>query len=305
MLWNVCLISALLALQPVSASAELLRDGETAVTLPLTLRDGRPMLAAEVAGRAGVVMVDTGTAYPLMLNRDALDLPQGREVARGHAASGQVIVVMTHPAPRAVLAGRTLALPETALSGDFGFTREGLGPDFLGFLGLPALEDMAFMLDQPRLALTLLRPGPDGALPLAGPAAATIAAEVAFHLTDDDLPGWSGRIGDRPVAIDIDTGDSGTLYATSDTLADLVAGGWLTGGAGNRVLAGLRFGGGAFPPFPVAVVEAGGAADMRADTSADLLRLGASFLGTHPSLWNMPAGRIIFLQPGAPVPPDR
>ena len=38
------------------------------------------MLAAEVAGRAGVVMVDTGTAYPLMLNRDALDLPPGREV---------------------------------------------------------------------------------------------------------------------------------------------------------------------------------------------------------------------------------
>ncbi len=303
--WKACLISAVLALLPFPAMAELLAAGETARTLPITLRDGRPMLAAEVAGRAGVVMLDTGAAYPLMLNRDALDLPAGPEVARGPAASGQEIVVIAHPAPAVTLAGRPFAMPDPALSGDFGFTRDGLGADFLGFLGLPALTGLAFALDQERLGLTLLRPAPDGALPVPAPEPAEIAADVAFRLTEGGLPGWAGRIGDRPVAIDIDTGDSGTLYATPDTLADLTSRGWLTGAPGDRVLSGLEFGGGRFGPFAVAVVEAGGAADMRPDPTGDLLRIGASLLDRHPSLWNMPAGRIVFLHPGAAFLPAR
>ena len=68
--------------------------------------------------RAGVMMFDIGTPSAVFFNRGAVDLPDGQEVGRGHAASGQEIVVQLHPAPDLMLAGQ-------AMAGDPGGARVG------------------------------------------------------------------------------------------------------------------------------------------------------------------------------------
>lgn len=289
------LLIAILCLFPASGAAELLAPGEAARALPFALRDGKPMIAATIAGQVGVVMFDTGTPHVLMLNRDALALPAGQEVARGHAASGQAIVVKAHPAPAAILAGRPMDLPDPALSGDFGFTRAGLGADFLGFLGTPAVAATPFTLDLARGRITLLAAG------TVSPVPEDIVADIAFVFSEGEQPLWAGRLGDLPILIDIDTGDGGTIYLNDATRAALVQAGHLAGTGPEVVLSGLAFGGASFGPVPVRVVAAGGPQDMRRTGHPDLLRLGAAFLAAHPSLWDFPARRLVLLRQGAAI----
>lgn len=286
---RLVLLALVLGLFPAIGAADLRQSGEPLRVLPITLRDGKPMLTAEIGGRAGVVMFDLGTPYPIMANRDALDLAPGQEVARGHAASGQVIVVRLHPAAPVAIAGRPLPLTGPLPSGNFGFTRAGLGADFLGFLGLPVVADTVFALDLPggrMLVFDRL------------PAVADRLAEVGFDLPDGGLPGWPCAVGSLPLRCEIDTGDGGTLYLSADSRTRLVAAGLLTGPDAAADIAGLGFGGGAFGPVPVRPVAAGGPEDHRDPPGGDLLRLGAGFLSRHGTLWDMPARRLVVFGPG-------
>lgn len=286
-------LSALLVLLPLSALADLRPADVAARSLSITLRDGKPMLAAEIGGRAGVVMFDIGTPYSLMLNRDALDLPVGQEVARGFTASGQEIVVMLHAAPGVAVTGMPMTLPETLPSGNFGFTRAGLGDDFLGFVGLPAIAETVFGLDLAGQRLVFLSRAPDRLSPL---------ASVAIDLPEAGLPGWRGRIGGLPVALDIDTGDGGTFYVTETTRAAFLAAGLLDVTGPDATLSGLAFGGHAFGPVAVRLVAAGGPEDLRDPPRGDLVRLGARFLSRYPTLWDLPGRTIHILDPA--VTPD-
>ena len=142
-------LSLLWALAPAwGANPGLLREGQAARAIPLTIRDGdKPMVDASIGGRTGVLMFDNGTPDLLFLNRAALTLPAGRLLGSGFAASGQVIQVQAHAAPPIAIAGEPLALSGDVRSGDFGFTAPGLGEDFLGFIGTPMVADDAFAVD--------------------------------------------------------------------------------------------------------------------------------------------------------------
>lgn len=243
-----------------------------ALDLPIELRDGKPMLAATIAGHSGVVMFDLGTAELLILNRDALPLPPGPVVARGQAASGQAITIRRHPTPPITLPGLTPELPDQVLSGDFGFTRAGLGADFLGFLGLPLVAGRVFGLDYAAGRLSLHDDLPD---PAAGGLGPPLDLDLSGPLPR--LDGWiDGWIDGRAIAVEIDTGDSGTA--------------WL-----HRPLpegARLRLGPVTVDPGPLRLVRPGSAGDRRDDTGPELIRLGAGFLARNRTLWDMGAGRL-------------
>jgi len=303
MRWIICILITLVP--PAATAAELFGSSPGARTIPLTLRDGKPMLSARVGARSGVMMFDTGSAYPVMLNRDALALAPGHELARGKTASGQDIIVQGHSedVPSVMIAEMPMELPAPVLSGNFGFTRDGLGADFLGFVGLPAVSRHAFLLDLGRLKLVLSDAGQTGdrAFPRLGPGA--IRTDIDFALSEGSLPTWAGWVGSLPVSIDVDTGDGGTFYLDAETRSGLMAAGHLhTDGDGTGRVAGLVFGNATFDGVWLRLVEAGGVEDIRGPGAPVLLRLGARFLADHPSVWNMPAGRITFLRETASHP---
>ena len=294
-------LSLLWALAPAwGANPGLLREGQAARAIPLTIRDGdKPMVDASIGGRTGVLMFDNGTPDLLFLNRAALTLPAGRLLGSGFAASGQVIQVQAHAAPPIAIAGEPLALSGDVRSGDFGFTAPGLGEDFLGFIGTPMVADAAFVLDYRRRLLLVLQADKQGALAVTGPPAGDVVVSVPFMLLPGEQPTLAAAVGTLPILTDFDTGDSGTLYASTAT-RDILLAQRLREADGDRWrLGGLAIGGTGFAPTLVRLVITGSPQDVRATGRIDQLRLGARFLAANPCLWNFPARTLTFLKPDA------
>lgn len=282
------------------AQASLLAEGQVLRSIPYTVRDGdKPMLAARVAGRPGVLMLDNGTPDALLLNRDAAPLAPGQFVARGAAASGQAVEVHQHPSPSVAIGGLPVAMADTVRSGNFQFTVSGLGADFLGFMGTPMVAANAFVLDPGRQRLVLIRVKPNGELAIAPPAPQDVRVAVPFFLWPGEQPTVAGALGPVPLLIDLDTGDGGTLYLTATTKRQLQRQRLLQPRGARWEVAGLRIGGVGFAPITVRLVDAGGPDDHRRTGRADQLRLGARFLAQQPCLWNFPAQTLTFLKPGA------
>lgn len=278
---------------------DVLGPGQVIRSLAFSLRDGhKPMLEARVAGQSGVLMFDNGTPDALLLNRAAVSLPPGRWVASGAASSGQPVEVHAHAAPTVHLGGKAMVLPEVVRSGDFGFTVAALGPDFLGFLGTQAVQRDAFVLDYARRQWVVLRVDERGSLPVAL-SAADVLAQLRFLIGPGGLPTVTALLGGLPIRTDLDTGDGGTLYATTATLDQLRQKGQLAPEGALWQLRGLSMGDAVFGSTLVRWVEAGGPEDFRSAGKADQLRLGASFLAAHPCLWNFPAKTLTFLKPEA------
>lgn len=281
------------------AHADLLPAGQDWRDIPFDVVDQKPLLAATVAGVSGRMMFDTGTPEAVFLNRDAVPLPEGRFLAIGSAASGQAIEARLHDAPTVQIGGLPFATASALMSGNFEFVEVMFGADYLGFVGTPAIEGGAFSLDYGRQMLTILRTDATGTLAVPPPAPADVLAHLTFALLPDEMPTAGAFIGDLPLVLDFDTGDSGTLYLRAQTRARLEAEAILTVTGEMGILSTVTFGGASFDGITVQLVEAGGPADMHPWSGSEALRLGADFFSDHPTLWNFPAGTITFLRPDA------
>ncbi|GAB4212200.1 MAG: hypothetical protein Fur007_04040 [Rhodoferax sp.] len=297
--------AAVLALVVWAASAQagLLGPGQTLRRIPFTLADGdKPMLAATVGDHSGRVLLDNGTPYAIFINRDSVALGAGTPLAQGRAASGQLIHVQRHDKVAVAIDGQALAVDDTVLSGNFGFTAPAFGADFLGFLGTPALQPDAFALDYPQQQLVLIKPQPDGGLGALAPTATETLAQWAFSLPPGGQPSFAVQLGTLPLVAELDTGDAGTLYASDATVALLRQQGLLRAAGDRWQLRGLRIAGVRMAPTPVGLVQAGGPDDHRNNGQPDLLRLGAAFLRAQPLLWNFAAHQLTLLKPGSAYP---
>lgn len=292
------LMAALLLVAP-AVRADLLAEGQDWREIPFQVVDQKPMLAARVGGTAGQMMFDTGTPEAIFLNRDAAPLADGRVVGEGFAASGQAIEVQLHDAPGVEIGGLPFSTGPAVVSGNFGFVEELFGADYLGFVGTPAVEDGAFVLDYRRRVLTVLRTDPQGALVVPPPPPAEVVATLTFALIPGEQPTAGAFVGSLPLLLDFDTGDSGTLYLRAETRARLEAEALLAATGETGTLSGVTLGGATFDGLKVRLVEAGGPQDNRPWPGSDALRLGAGFLSDHASLWNFPAGTITLLRPDA------
>ncbi len=285
---TLCLLSA-------PAFAQLLADGQNRREIPFEVVDGRALVAVVVDGQAGVMMLDNGTPEAVMINRDAVPMADGQEVARGNAASGQPVVVMMHQAPEVSVGGQPLALPEKVVSGDLGFVEAGFGAGFMGFIGTPGLEAHPFVLDFAQRKLIVLRAN---ALTVPQP---DIRGQIVFSIWPGEQPTSVAQIGATAVLLDFDTGDRGTFYLRDETRVLLQDTGHLVGGPELWDLSGLQIGGIDLDPTTVRLVQTGGPEDFRKTGASDFLRLGADFLAENPVMWDFAKRQLVFLAPGAQV----
>lgn len=293
------LIGAALALAAASqaGAGDILPEGQDWRAIPFELADLRPMIRVRVGGREGRMMFDTGTPDPVFFNRDAAPLGEGRAGTTGSAASGQAVTTRLHAPPEIAIAGLPYDLLDEVRSGGFAFAEAGLGEDFLGFIGTPMVADHAFSLDYGRQVLTIFRAGADGSLAVPPPESSEAVARIAFSRWPGAQPTTAALLGLMPILMDLDTGDSGTIYLRPETRQALLAQGTARPGAEGLILTAVTFGGATFTDLIVREVEAGGPEDIRRSGPSDLLRLGAGFLSQHPTLWNFREATITVLTP--------
>ena len=290
---------AVVALAGLGQEPGLLGDSVDWREIPFAIVEAKPLIEARVSGTPGRMMFDTGTPLTVLVNRDAVALEGGHDSRTGSVASGQSVDIRNHAPVPIEFGGVAIAAGPVLISGDFGFIEVAFGEDFLGFVGTPAVEEGAFLLDYSRQVLTILRTDADGALVAGPPASGEVVARFSFVRDEGEQPTTGAFIGSLPIVLDFDTGDSGTLYLRPETRASLEAEGVLAVEGDEAVLRALRLGGAVFADVTVRIIEAGGAEDGRTWSGSNSLRLGAGFLSEHPSLWNYPAGTITILEPGA------
>ena len=279
---------------------------EGVVALPLTIRQGYPLAAGTVNGRAGHFMLDTGTPFRFFLNHRFAPVAVGPEIGRGQAGSGQPIVVrpaqgvtsLTLGGMREIGGSRALqpARPDPAaglVAADFGFLQAGPVPDFLGFVGAPWLSTWAFSLRYSPARWLMADTGAGAERLQAG---SDLVALVRLEGQDGPLPYATFHLDGVPLRVRFDTGTPGMLHLSPGRRAQLERSGALRCQTGTQQepercqVAGLRYGAAALELDEIATSTG----------PVDRMTLGAALLARYVSVWNLSRSTIDLRRDTAP-----
>ena len=272
---------------------------------PLQIVQGYPLLRAQVGQVQGVLMLDTGTPWGLLLNSARLPMPERSFVLRASAGSGQAFdVYRASTMPALSIHGQTWTQIKGVHTADLAFIEQGTAiGTFLGFVGANFLKDAALTLDYARRVALITRLAPDSGAPLAEPPAdlrpAAALAVLHYRATQASFPVFDATLGGLPVRVMLDTGNPGAAL-DSAWLAELKQAGAATGF--STLEAGRTY---RLPPlqlgsFSVPVEDATGyATPVTLDGQIDrqLLKIGYSLLKRVGVVWNYRLQTMTFFTP--------
>ncbi|HWS28153.1 MAG TPA: hypothetical protein VN259_16450 [Xanthomonadales bacterium] len=302
------LLSALLFASEPAADAQpafqpnAYHAGPAAFTLPFHLVNGHIFIDGAVDGRRGKFMFDTGTEFAFFLNNHFLPLRKQALVARGHAGSGQEMVLYRQRKPLAgVEIGKALRFDklEGFLHTDWSFLEEAYGiPAFLGSIGHGLNRNYAFVIDYDLQTIEFHPFDANGTAPTLAVDPERVVARLAFTTTgvDGKMPELAMRLGGYPVTAFFDTGNPGSLELTRSTQAALQHKGLLQLTDMDHVYGSYQ----AFRRADVSGLRHAETAlvDLRnlsfTEAKADRIGLGYQFLKHYISVWDY-QGRTLTL----------
>ena len=259
--------------------------------IPFRLVDGFIMLEGVVNGESGFYMLDTGSPFALFLNNHLLTLGPSRQIASGSAGSGQRVVVLAHENVDSLTLWGDVRFRDVrwAQSADFGFIEDGIVPQYLGFIGHGILKNFEFTIDYDRSNLFFSRLDPDGEALVSRVPLEDVHATLMFACRDcdrqyDQIP---FRLGDIPLTLGIDTGNSGgQLTLTARTKEALEHSGHLTAQGDSYILEGLE--------HEEVSFSVDGLRVMVGETDGGTL--GYSFLRQFKTVWNYQLGTLVLVR---------
>lgn len=308
-------------------SAGLLARPRARFSLPFHLVNGYILIDARVGSRAGRFMFDTGTEFPLFINRHVLPMAKDQFMARGHAASGQALVLYRQRAALRdlVLAGELAFAPLAGLPhADFRFLEAAISDRFLGTLGHGFSRDYEFVLDYDQQVLDFLALPPPGSAQdeapqyTPDPAAQLLLAmkfrptgangkmpELEVQLGEQQGEQQGERRGDQRLRATVDTGNLGSLRLSpalreqleAQGLLRVMPGRYLLGQPSQHLrasLSGLSIQGVALAPLHDLHLTLD-ASD--APGQGPHLGLGYQFLKSYVSVWNYRRAEIRLYRP--------
>lgn len=247
--WAAWLVAAVVWLAPPPASAaERPADGpqgegrayafneflvgQPRFTLPFYLFNGHILIDAAVDGRRGKIMFDTGTEFPFFLNNHFLPLARDRLVGRGHAGSGQPMVLYRQDAPLASIEiANQLRFENVAgvTHTDWDFVAQAYTPYLLGSLGHGFNRNYLFVIDYDAQTIDFHALDRSDGVPVGVVDPARVIATLLFVPTgvDGKMPEVEMRIGDQAITAVFDTGNPGSLELTESARDALLAQGRL------------------------------------------------------------------------------
>ena len=259
--------------------------------VPFRLVDGFIMLEGVVNGKSGFYMLDTGSPFALFLNNHLLTLGPSRQIASGSAGSGQRVVVLAHENVDSLTLWGDVRFRDVrwAQSADFGFIEDGIVPQYLGFIGHGILKNFEFTIDYDRSNLFFSRLDPDGNALVSRVPPEDVHATLTFACRDcdrqyDQIP---FRLGEIPLTLGIDTGNSGgQLTLTARTKETLEHSGDLTAQGDSYILEGLE--------HEEVSFSVDGLRVMVGETDGGTL--GYSFLRQFKTVWNYQLGTLVLVR---------
>jgi hypothetical protein len=270
------------------------QTSQAVFVLPFHLINGHIFIDGAVGGRHGKFMFDTGTEFAFLLNNHYLSLRKQTLVGRGHAGSGQEMVLYRQQKALArVELGNALRFDrlQDVIHTDWRFLEEGYGiPAFFGSIGHEMNRNYAFVIDYDAQTIVFHPYDSDGRAPTLAIDPARVVARLEFIAT-----GVGGKmaevamvIGSHPVTAVFDTGNPGSLSLSASTRDELMR-------AGLLQLTEVNHAYGSYGPFrraDVAGLRHAGIAlvDQRnlafTEAGMDRIGLGYQFLKDYVSVWD-------------------
>lgn len=273
--------------------------------LPFHLVNGHILIDGAVNGRRGKFLFDTGTEFPFFLNNHYLPLAKDQFIAKGHAGSGQEMVLYRQAKPIADidLAGQVhFTNAGGVLHTNWKFLEEGYGiPAFLGSIGHGFNQNYLFVIDYDVQTITFHSLAQDEKA-LAGafdPARVVMTVPFTAAGVDGKMPEIEVSVGGQTITASFDTGNAGSLELTERMKSTLQQQGNLTLTAseyayGTRAphvrgaLTGASYGTQALPKMYPLNFTTG---------SHNRLGLGYHFLKNYISVWDFKHRTITLLKP--------
>ena len=192
-------------------------------TLPFHVYNGHMLIDGAVNGRAGKFLFDTGTEFPFFFNNHFLALSKDQLIGRGHAGSGQEMVLYRQEAPvlTVEIAGqiRFEHLP-AQIHTDWGFLAEAYSiPSFLGSIGHGFNQNYLFVIDYDAQTIVFHAQNEDETVlaRVIDPARVVTTFEFTPTGVDGKMPEIELRVGNEAITAFFDTGNLGSLELTEAT----------------------------------------------------------------------------------------
>ncbi len=182
---------------------------------PLQIAHGYPLVRAQIGDVQGVLMLDTGTPFGLLLNSARVKLSESRFVFSGTAGSGQKFDVNRASAmPVLTIHGQTWATVHGVHAADLSFIElgTGMGP-YLGFIGANFFKGTALTLDYARHMAVIQRLNTATGAPLAALpvelSGSALLATLRYRGSQPNFPVFDATLGGTPVQVMLDSGNPG------------------------------------------------------------------------------------------------
>jgi len=196
------------------------QSGRIPFSLPFFSLNGHMLIDGAVDGKQGKFLFDTGTEFAFFLNNNYLKLGKEQFIARGHAASGQELVLYRQRAPlSSIEIGKVVRFD--AVRGfthtDWGFLEKGYGiPAFLGSVGHGFNRNYVFVIDYDMQSITFYPYDEHGQVPSMVIDPEKVVARFEFRPAgvDGKIPEIVIYVGDEPITAFFDTGNLGSLELT-------------------------------------------------------------------------------------------
>lgn len=179
--------------------------------IPFHLVDGFILINAEVNGKKGKLLFDTGTENDFFLNNHQLSLEKNQFITKGEAQSGQKLEIYSSPVESIVITASAIHFSnlKNVWHTNFSFMEEGIAADILGTIGYGVFKNYVFSIDYNRQLITLYsndQKPPENGL------------EIPIELPADqpNMPYIKMKIGKSFIAAYFDTGNQGSLQLTQE-----------------------------------------------------------------------------------------
>ena len=277
------------------------------ISLPFHLLNGFILIEAEIDGKKGKLMFDTGSSDFISLNNNYLtNLDKKNKIGEGAVSSGQKMTIYESRVDKLSLGyDCTIESVGNIMHGNYDFIQEGITQDFMGFIGYNFFKNYEFIIDYDLqlIEMFLITPNQENKFYEED----EIVAELDF-LTPllPNMPYVNFQCKGLQIKAIFDTGNQGFLHLKNKKLktyteSQLLNENQLNGVYGqpgeiiSYTIDDLEYNGIELEPIKNLSNSEAGAMPITDETDFDL-GLGYQFLKNYRSVWNFETQKIVLLK---------
>jgi hypothetical protein len=282
----------------------VLKNKPERISLPFHLIDGFILLDAEIEGKRGKLMFDTGNPNSFLLNNNFLELNKDKKIGSGSVGSGQRLEVYQDEVNNIRLGLDFQIDFQTVKHANLGFTQLGITSDLMGFVGYEFMKDYEFVIDYDNqiIEMYLILDNKENQLYSEDEVVVELDFSTPFL---SNIPYVDFDCNGQRITASFDTGNQGNLHLNESKTKEFVKSGVINEGKSNGIygqsakvtiytMDNLSYNGVKLDKIKNMMISENSGIPITETNQFDL-GIGYQFLKNYRSIWNFRTKKIILL----------